>query len=203
MCIMGKNIISEKWQQYRRKKRWWSIVLDFLFLALVVAMLFPTSRKTVSAFIVRYTMLAPRESSRTVILDQQERQLRLVTYDGELVTLEELSDKPVFLNYWATWCPPCIAEMPSLQNLYNAYKDEVHFVFVSNEDPETVLAFMEARGYELPLYALASQPAEALSTTTLPTTFLISPGGRIVLHKTGAARWDSRRMFDLLDKQLR
>ena len=95
---MGKNIISEKWQQYRRKKRWWSIVLDFLFLALVVAMLFPTSRKTVSAFIVRYTMLAPRESSRTVILDQQERQLRLVTYDGELVSLEELSDKPVFLN---------------------------------------------------------------------------------------------------------
>ncbi|HHU57312.1 MAG TPA: TlpA family protein disulfide reductase, partial [Bacteroidales bacterium] len=101
-------------------------------------MLFPTSRKTVSAFIVRYTMLAPRESSRTVILDQQERQLRLVTYDGELVSLEELSDKPVFLNYWGTWCPPCIAELPSLQNLYNAYKEEVHFVFVSNEDPETV-----------------------------------------------------------------
>src|SRR5690554_8103284 len=93
--------------------------------------------------------------------------------------------------------------MPSLQNLYNAYKDEVHFVFVSNEDPETVLAFMEARGYELPLYALASQPAEALSTTTLPTTFLISPGGRIVLHYTGSARWDWWRMFDLLVKLVR
>src|SRR5690554_7781184 len=195
---MGKNLISEKWQQYRRKKRWWSIVLDFLFLALVVAMLFPTSRKTVSAFIVRYTMLAPRESSRTVILDQQERQLRLVTYDGELVSLEDLSDKPVFLNYWATWCPPCIAEMPSLQNLYNAYKNEVHFVFVSNEDPETVLAFMEARGYELPLYALASQPAEALSTTTLPTPFLSIRAVVIVLHKTGRPRWDSARIFDFL-----
>lgn len=199
---MKKGIIKERWNKYRKKKRWWSIVLDFLFLVLIVAMLIPQSRKTVSAFMVRQTMLAPRESSKTILLTANDWQMPLRKAEGEIVRLSEFQDRPVFINYWATWCPPCLAEMPSIKNLYDKYKDSVHFVFITNEDEEVVLKFMDRHGYDFPVYSTAGFVPDALLTTTLPTTILLAKGGNIVLYKTGAARWNSKRAFKIMDDLL-
>ncbi|ASB49270.1 TlpA family protein disulfide reductase [Alkalitalea saponilacus] len=194
------GIIKQKWNNYRRRKRWWSITLDFLFLVLIVMMLIPTTRKSLSAFIVRQTLLSPRESSKTIFMSEDDWAFRLISYSGEVTTLARKRDKPVFLNYWATWCPPCIAEMPSIQNLYDAYKDDINFVFISNEDLAVVNSFMERRGYNLPLYYPGGPAPETLESSVLPTTFIITPGGRIVLYKTGAAKWDSKRVFEMMDR---
>ncbi|GAO30035.1 TlpA family protein disulfide reductase [Geofilum rubicundum] len=197
---MIKIRLRERWEKYKRTKRWWSILLDFLFLVLIVAMLIPEARKSMSAFVVRHTMLSPRESSKTIFLDEEDWRMSLMSYSGDLVELSEMKGRPVFINYWATWCPPCIAEMPSLQNLYNEYKDDVHFVFISNEDPEVVRRFMESRAYDLPLYTVVGRVTEPFETSTLPTTILIGSGGRMVLYKTGAARWDSKKVFSMMDE---
>lgn len=196
---MIKVRVRERWEKYKNNKRWWSILLDFLFLVLILAMLIPDARKSMSAFVVRHTMLSPRESSKTIFLDEDDWRMSLLSYSGDKVELSEMKGKPIFINYWATWCPPCIAEMPSLQNLYNQYKDDVHFVFISNEDPEVVLKFMESREYDLPLYTVTGRVTEAFETSTLPTTILIGNGGRMVLYKTGAARWDSKKVFNMID----
>jgi thiol-disulfide isomerase/thioredoxin len=197
---MIKVRLKERWDKYKRKKRWWSILLDFLFLVLILAMLIPDARKSMSAFVVRHTMLSPRESSKTMFLNEADWRMSLMSYSGALVELSEMKGKPVFINYWATWCPPCIAEMPSLQNLYNEYKDNVHFVFISKENPEVVMEFMESREYDLPLYSVVGRVTEPFETSTLPTTILIGSGGRMVLYKTGAARWDSKKVFQMMDE---
>lgn len=197
---MQKSSLSNIWKRYRENKRWWSIVLDFLFLVLILAMLIPATRKPLSAFVVRNTLLSPRESSKTIFLDKADWNFRLVDYQGNVTDLSQLQGKPIFLNYWATWCPPCIAEMPSIQKLYNLYHDKVHFVFISNEEPEDVIRFMQKRHYEIPLYAIAGPVPETFETSTIPTTFLISKGGRLVLYKTGAAKWDSKKMIRLMDR---
>lgn len=196
---MMKARLKERWEKYKNNKRWWSILLDFLFLVLILAMLIPDARRSMSAFVVRHTAFSPRESSKTIFLDEEDWRMSLVSNSGDQLDLSEMKGKPVFINYWATWCPPCIAEMPSLQNLYNRYKDDVHFVFISNEDPEVVKKFMEKRDYDLPLYRVVGRVPDAFESSTLPTTILIGSGGRMVLFKTGAARWDSKKVFTMMN----
>ncbi len=196
------SFIKKRWQKYKSNKRWWSIALDFIFFALIVAMIFPASRKEVSAFLVRQTLLSPRASSNTTFLSDDDWSFRLVENNGEVVELSDLKGAPIFVNYWATWCPPCIAEMPSIQNLYDNYNGKVHFLFINNEDPTVVRSFMDKHGYELPLHNIVGRIPDLFETSTLPTTIVISPKGRVVLYKTGAARWDSNKMFKMMDEMI-
>lgn len=196
------SFIRKRWQKYKANKRWWSIALDFIFLALIVAMIFPASRKEVSAFMVRQTLLSPRASSNTTFLSDDDWSFRVVDNNGKVVELSELKGAPIFVNYWATWCPPCIAEMPSIQNLYDNYNEKVHFLFVNNEDPAVVRSFMDKHNYDLPLHNIVGRTPDLFETSTLPTTIVISPKGRVVLYKTGAARWDSNKMFKMMDEMI-
>src|SRR5690606_35409006 len=72
--------------------------------------------------------------------------------EGNQVDMEK--NKLIFLNVWATWCGPCVMEMPGIQSLYERYKtnDNVRFYIVSDEDAETVVPFIQRKGYELPFY---------------------------------------------------
>lgn len=199
---MKKGILKERWNKYRKRKRWWSILFDFLFLVLIVGMLIPQSRKSISSFVVRQTLLAPRESSNTVILGKEDWEMHLRDSEGRIVQLSDFRGKPVFINYWASWCPPCIAEMPSISNLYDNYKDSVNFIFISTESLENAARYLEKNSYNFPVFTAAGEIPEALITTTIPTTILISKGGRLVMYKTGAARWDSRDAFKIFDRLL-
>ncbi len=199
---MKKGILKERWNKYRKRKRWWSILFDFLFLVLIVGMLIPQSRKSISSFVVRQTLLAPRESSNTVILGKEDWEMHLRDSEGRIVQLSDFRGKPVFINYWASWCPPCIAEMPSISNLYDNYKDSVNFIFISTESLENAARYLEKNSYNFPVFTTAGEIPEALITTTIPTTILISKGGRLVMYKTGAARWDSRDAFKIFDRLL-
>jgi thiol-disulfide isomerase/thioredoxin len=194
-----KDKLLQKWNRYRRKKRWWTVVLDFILLVLIVAMLIPSARKNISAFVVKNTMRPPRESSKTFILSEEELNLILIDKAGNLKTLYEFDNKPVLINFWATWCPPCIAELPSLQKLYNKYKDDVHFIFIVNEPFEAVEQFLEKRNFSVPFFRLTGNVPDMFETAILPTTYLID-NENIIIHKTGAARWDSGKVMRLLDE---
>ncbi len=197
---MKKIKLHNIWTKYHESKKWWSIALDFTFLLLIIAMLIPNSRKALSAFAVQHTLLSPRESSKTVLLDEKDFEFTVIGYNGEPVKLSQLRDKPIFLNFWATWCPPCIAELPSIQKLYEKYKNNVHFIFISNEPPVDVAEFITRKNYSLPLYFLGGTVPGVFETSTIPTTFIVNKRGRLILYKTGAARWDSKKMFRLMDR---
>ena len=105
----------------------------------------------------------------------------------------------VFINYWATWCPPCIAEMPDLEKLYQRYQDQVDFYFVTNDDPEKVRSFMNKHEYTFPIYFSTGKKPKNLSSDSLPTTYVIAKDGKIVFDKTGTANWNSDRFTTVLD----
>ena len=111
--------------------------------------------------------------------------------DGNTVKLSDFYGKPILLNFWATWCPPCKAEMPDLQEAYETYGDEVCFVMVnltdgSRDTVEVVKTFVADNGYTFPVYFdTQSSAAMAYGIYSIPTTFLISADGALLKSKSG------------------
>lgn len=126
---------------------------------------------------------------------------KLRALDGRELDLAELRGKVIFLNLWATWCPPCVNEMPSIQRLYEQTKDErIVFVCASAEASDTVRRFVQERGYTLPVYTFEGEPPAVFRTEAVPTTSIVAPDGTIRFQHTGAAKWDDRTCIEYLNK---
>lgn len=191
------------WERYSRKKRWWSIVLDFLFMVFVAAMLHPGTRKPLSAFLIRQTLFSPSETNKVVFLTKEDWKFTVLNNKTQQpVSLEQFKGKPLFINFWATWCPPCVAEMPSIQKLFSEYKDKVAFILISDENSQVISSFLEKNHYSFPVYSLLTRVPKKFESTTIPSTYIVSPGGRVVINKTGAARWDSPKIKAILNRLL-
>jgi len=114
--------------------------------------------------------------------------------NGTVQSLEEYRGDVIFINVWATWCPPCIAEMPSIQSLYNNMQgvDNVTFLLISmDEEFSRAEEFMARRNFDLPIYHYRSRSIEAYPSSVIPTTYVISPDGRLALEKRGLAKYDT------------
>lgn len=124
----------------------------------------------------------------------------LVTLDGKPVSLSEFKGKPVFMNFWATWCPPCVAEMPNIHNLYKKIDpDKIAFVMVSlDNDPKTAAKFMEQKGYTFPVYMISGSRPQVYSSQTIPTTYIISASGKIAAKRQGLASYDTDEFREFL-----
>ncbi len=121
--------------------------------------------------------------------------------NASYINLKDQKGKVILLNYWATWCPPCRGEMPSLQSLYNDYKDKIIFVFLTQDEKTKIDKFYQENNYKLPTYQAMSNPSPEINTRTLPTTFVIDKDGKLAFKETGASNWNSgsvRRMLDTL-----
>ncbi len=116
--------------------------------------------------------------------------------------LNKLKGKVVFINYWATWCPPCRAEMPSIQSLYNDYKDMVEFIFITSDSSSKILKFYKANNYNFPTYNLQSNPPDVINTRSIPATFILDKNTKVALSQFGPENWNSAKARELLDKLL-
>lgn len=110
--------------------------------------------------------------------------------------------KVTFISYWATWCPPCIAELPGIQELYKDYGDKVNFLLLTQEAPDKVERFVRKKGYELPIYFPQMQAPEVLQENSIPTNYVINAHGIIIIKETGAADWNSSKVRNLLNELL-
>lgn len=122
--------------------------------------------------------------------------------EAESIDFNKFKGKVVLVNFWATWCPPCVAEMPSLQNLYNDYGDKIEFVLLANDEKAKVDAFLRKNAYSMPIYFEESNTPDQFKTSSIPATFLIDKKGNIVIDKKGAADWNSRKTREIIDKLL-
>ena len=113
--------------------------------------------------------------------------------------LKDQKGKVILINYWATWCPPCRGEMPSLQSLYNDYQDKIVFVFLTQDEKNKVDKFYDDNNYNLPTYNMMSNPSPEINTRTLPTTFIIDKNGKLALKEVGASNWNSSSVRKMLD----
>lgn len=114
------------------------------------------------------------------------------TARGEEVELESLRGEVLVVNFWATWCAPCVAELGSFERLerqLEAADSGVRFLYVSPEEPDRVGAFAARHGWDLDLVTEGRRAPDTLGELVLPTTFVVDREGRIVLRHRGASDW--------------
>ncbi len=195
--------LKEKIRGYYTKKKWYSIASDIVFVVLVILLLVPSSRTEITSLFINLTSISPSklEEEDQYNLSEQALNWRLLNMEGEAVSFKELTNgKPVFVNLWATWCPPCVAEMPGIQKLYEEYGHKVNFVIVSDESRAKVRSWAKEKGFvNLPFYQNKNVPYDFYSPS-IPTTYIIDKAGKVVLSKKGVAKWNSGRIQDLLDQ---
>ncbi|MEQ8216700.1 MAG: TlpA disulfide reductase family protein [Arenibacter sp.] len=177
-------------------KKW---ILNIVFILAVLVLIF-----TPIGFKVK--VLASKLLSTSAAMVKEGMQVPLGSYQWKLTDLENRSfdfenqrGRVILVNFWATWCPPCVAEMPSMQDLYNDYGDKVTFMFVTSDDRQKVENFLKRKNLDLPVYYPASETPETLKSKLLPTTYIINKEGNIVVAETGAADWNSSKTRTLID----
>ena len=121
---------------------------------------------------------------------------------GKTTSTADLKGKVVFINFWASWCPPCQAEMPSLEALYKKFKDDDRFAFVfmnEDEDKTKAIKYLEKNNYTMPLYSSTGNVPTEIYSGSLPTTIVLNKEGKVVLKKDGMAGYNT----DAFIKQLK
>lgn len=126
--------------------------------------------------------------------------------DGKAVKLSDYRGKVVFLNFWATWCPPCRSEMPAMQALYEKLKDRGFVILAVDlaEKPDVVRAYVRDTKLTFPILMDATgEVGGAWGAQSIPTTYIIDKGGRVIARGIGAQwKWDSPEIVALFEKLL-
>ncbi|HEY0732887.1 MAG TPA: TlpA disulfide reductase family protein [Chitinophagaceae bacterium] len=126
----------------------------------------------------------------------------MIDAQGNTVQLESFKGKKVFVNLWATWCPPCRAEMPSIEELYSKTdKEKAVFIMLSLDDN-----FDKAKNYavkqnmQAPIYYPAQNLPELLNTESIPATYIFNENGELVKHNIGTDDYSREEYVTLLNK---
>ena len=176
-------------------------ILSFL---VIVILIMPQTRKPIQIQVQK--LIAKMSPS---VLDKEDRETlsninwRLTDLNGEHFQLNQTQGKVKVISFWATWCPPCIAELPSLQELYNTYNYDIEFVFISNENPEIIKSFLKKNHYSFPVYKpLYASEEIYFNPRTIPRTLLIDQNNTIVILEDGAANWNSDKVKKVINQLL-
>lgn len=178
---------------------------NIIFLVLLALLLIPQTRKPIQVFLNKgMAIFGPsviEKDKRKAILDYQWNLKNTLT--NKVYNFQEAKGKVIVVNFWATWCPPCIAELPHLNDLYKDYNEEVVFLFISNEDAEVVNAFLNKRKIQIPVYKPLTKYPLAFNVSSIPRTFLIDKSGDIVIDKTGVANWNGNKVRTAIEELIK
>lgn len=181
----------------RKIKKYFSSsnILTGMLLALVIAMVaFPEVKATFIRGLMQIGLFRPDiptlPSKGRLQSETDNNDLLLYNEDGVSIDTRSLKGRVVFINFWATWCPPCIAEMPSIAELYEKFKTDTGVVFLIVEmdgNREKANSFLKSKNIDLPLsYPGAAIPTR-LFTGSLPTTVVLDRAGNIVMKEESVA----------------
>ena len=125
----------------------------------------------------------------------------LLSLDGKKHTLADYRGKPVIVNFWATWCPPCREELPSMNRAWEKIKNEGIAMIAINlaETDDTVTPFLDKHPIDFTvLLDSQGQAAQDWGVQGLPTTFVVSPEGKVVYQVVGGRAWDNDDLLDMV-----
>jgi len=135
-----------------------------------------------------------RSSNESVL-----NKIKLKDLYDQSIDLDKYEGKTIFINFWATWCAPCIKEMPSIEKAMTALeKDKIVFLFASNESVEQIKEFDEEKKFNFTYVQL--QNMEELNIQVLPTTYIINSKGELAFSETGFRQWDEAANLELINR---
>ncbi len=195
------NKIKSYFLNYLKKSSKFKIISDILFYLFIILLLIPSSRKQLSESIIRATLLKPKfiAENNYQSLQNEDKYIIIEDLNRSTYKIGDFQGQVIVINFWATWCPPCRAEMPAFQKLYNKYGQRMTFLFITDDDPGKVQRYLSEFNFKLPVYYFKSEPTQRFSITSIPTTFVVNKKGEIVINKKGAANWNSTAFKAKLD----
>lgn len=127
---------------------------------------------------------------------------QLTDLAGNTIDFAQFKGKVVFLNFWATWCPPCIAEMPSIEALYQKLKPQnIAFVLISMDeqsDYKKVRIFLNKHKYTVPIYFLKSSLSAQYQAVSIPRTYILSAKGTLIGAYQGMTNYNTAHFQQFL-----
>lgn len=199
-----------------------SHVINAVLLAFVALMLFsPESKAWVSRGLMKIglfqpTLEAPKEAQPAPVGDGAQPVLSagagngqnpvyFMASNGQEIDAANQRGKVVFINFWATWCAPCIAEMPSIDKFAQKFKDNDQVVIImADVDRDLVKsgAFMTKRKYDLPVHIPAGDIPGHWLGGAIPTTIILDKKGMIAAKHEGMADYSRQEVFDFINELL-
>ena len=128
--------------------------------------------------------------------------MQLRDEQGKIISLSALKGKRVFLNLWATWCPPCVAELPSIQSLYDKtgkLQDNVFLIVSLDDEFVTAKDFMKKKGYNFPIYEVVGNMPELFNVPGIPATFVFDKKGALNFSHIGMNDYSKRRFVQMME----
>ena len=142
------------------------------------------------------------QDMKVTTIDFDSNVLQFSDLENNIFTLQNFKGKNLFINYWATWCNPCLAEMPYMAKLYENYKDEedIIFLYLSREKLEVIKNYIpkDESLQQLPIYKIITDD-EFFATSGIPTTFIINSDGEVTVKDLGSAFWNDESVFKFID----
>ncbi|UOQ51146.1 TlpA family protein disulfide reductase [Hymenobacter cellulosivorans] len=128
--------------------------------------------------------------------------LTLLDQQGREVSLSALKGKVVFVNLWASWCPPCVAEMPGIHALYKKLDPKkVAFVMISlDQNPAKAQNLIKRKGYTFPVYFPTANLPAPFDSNSIPSTVILGPDGQVAARHDGMADYDTPEFKAALEK---
>jgi thiol-disulfide isomerase/thioredoxin len=181
-----------------------STIKNIVYVIIIVLLIIPKTRQQIQ--IGLQTVIAKLSPSIEKADDAElvsGYNWKLIGLEGNTYNFNKAKGKVILVNFWATWCPPCIAEMPSIQALYNGYSDKIEFILVSNESQDVITSFLKKKNYNLKIYRPLTQPPTTFNAKSIPRTFLLDKDGKIIIDESGAANWNSEKVRATIDELLK
>jgi thiol-disulfide isomerase/thioredoxin len=196
---MSKERTNKKGASFKKE------ITQWIFIILIGAALYASGYHTevigrIQSVLLYTGILQPDTDTSIMHGQRAEYNMPLLTIDGKQIYLSEFEGKTIFMNLWATWCPPCIAEMPNIQRLYNDIKDNDDIVFVMaslDQDPQKAWDFVKRKEFTFPVYSVIAKP-RVYDSSVVPTTYVISPKGEIIMEHQGMAKYDTDEFKNFL-----
>lgn len=195
------NKVNLKFMNKKLKKEIieWSVILTVLAL-LITTGLGAKVASFLQRGIIQTGLMTPDLLTEEEYLEA-DYDFKLSDENANLINFKSYKGKTIFINFWATWCPPCVAEMPDINELHAELTGNENIVFIMismDKERQTALQFKENYDLDLPIYFLESRIPDIYDTHSIPTTYVISPEGKIVSQKHGMAKYNSEKFKKFL-----
>ncbi|RYG22327.1 MAG: TlpA family protein disulfide reductase [Chitinophagaceae bacterium] len=173
--------------------------VNALFIALFLVILFiPSAKALVMQGLMEIGLFRPSVDSQKITPTSDLSAIKFKDANNNVISLGDLNGKIIFLNFWATWCPPCLAEMPAVNKLHQQFGGDKEVVFLlvdADGNFKKAQAYMDRKKYRMPVYTFAGELPKQIFNGSLPTTLVFDKKGRISYNGVGAANYASPKFI--------